>query len=501
MVRRTRTIITTIIIACLLPFAWTPAGMAADINGGRYPTANPVIRQAHARNINGKGVRIAVTDTAPVRDNPVLADADITYRLGRFTNLDGRPVQCRIGGRPLTASIAAGTDDRYWSHGTDMLSWIVGNGQGYRAGSYAPVGGAAKATILHITVSGQQVATGASQPCDARMLGDVIPAQGDDINMAVDWGARIINRSQDGSLDERDYQGYVNALRHGVIITAGRPNTTKPGLDDLTGDPRGLNTFPGVVMTNSVDADGRLSALSDTVDGNVAVVSYGVNVLGPVNDYTRDWLKPREGGTSTATAVLTSYLALAMQQWPKATGNQILQSLIRNTKTGKGRPVIDPERRRGFGEVDLNALLTVDPTQYKDVNPILEYQVKAAAHYPDKRNWYTQDCRTNPNGIGGAEDDPIPCEAGLVGREYERQQEAWKRVEQCRMDGGSDCMRYSATADQTNPDSTQSKEGTDSETGKEASSAGMGWVIGAGVGILITVVAIITSRRNRVGRG
>ena len=49
---------------------------------------------------------------------------------------------------------------------------------------------------------------------------------------------------------------------------------------------------------------------------------------------------------------------------------RIIQSLIRNTKSGKGKPVIDPERKRGFGEVDLNALLTVDPTQYKDVNPI-----------------------------------------------------------------------------------------------------------------------------------
>ena len=88
------------------------------------------------------------------------------------------------------------------------------------------------------------------------------------------------------------------------------------------------------------------------------------------------------GGTSTAAAVLSSYLALAMQKWPDATGNQIIQSLIRNTKSGKGKPVIDPERKRGFGEVDLNALLTVDPTQYKDVNPILEYQMKAAAPLP-----------------------------------------------------------------------------------------------------------------------
>ena len=45
---------------------------------------------------------------------------------------------------------------------------------------------------------------------------------------------------------------------------------------------------------------------------------------------------------------------------------------------------------------------------------------------------------------------------GSSGREYERQQAAWKKVEQCRSDGGSDCMQYSATntADGSNNNTT-----------------------------------------------
>ena len=276
-----------------------------------------------------------------------------------------------------------------------------------------------------------------------------------------------------------------------------------PGLDDLTGDPRSMETFPGVVMVNSVDESGNLASTSDVVDGNVAVLSYGMNVLDPVNPLSNVYNIAGNGGTSTAAAVLSSYLALAMQKWPDATGNQIIQSLIRNTKSGKGKPVIDPERKRGFGEVDLNALLTVDPTQYKDVNPILEYQMKAAAQYPDLKDWYTQDCKTNPDGVGTAADN-VPCEAGLIGREYERQQAAWKKVEQCRSDGGSDCMQYSATntADgETASTKTPGKSGS-SQTREGASHAStwLPYVIAGGVAVLaagVTIALIVAHRRRR----
>lgn len=102
-----------------------------------------------------------------------------------------------------------------------------------------------------------------------------------------------------------------------------------------------------MVMVNSVDESGNLASTSDVMDGNVAVLSYGMNVLGPVNPLSNVYNIAGNGGTSTAAAVLSSYLALAMQKWPDATGNQIIQSLIRNTKSGKGKPVIDPERKRG----------------------------------------------------------------------------------------------------------------------------------------------------------
>lgn len=487
-------------LACVLPCAWTPGAFAAD--DGRWPVANDVVAAAWKQGIDGSGVKVAVLDSQAVEDYPALKHASITYKLGRFHNVDDKTVECKVGGKPLTATIKSGEGGYYSSHGTDMLAWIVGDGSNYTSKWPGIMGAAPKADVLHIT-DGAVNAGPAVTPCDQKLAGDATSDSGADVKTAVDWDARILNRSQGGDLVSADYAGYVDALRHGVVMVGGRANDMNPGLDDLTGDPRSMETFPGVVMVNSVDESGNLASTSDVMDGNVAVLSYGMNVLGPVNPLSNVYNIAGNGGTSTAAAVLSSYLALAMQKWPDATGNQIIQSLIRNTKSGKGKPVIDPERKRGFGEVDLNALLTVDPTQYKDVNPILEYQMKAAAQYPDLKDWYTQDCKTNPDGVGTAADN-VPCEAGLIGREYERQQAAWKKVEQCRSDGGSDCMQYSATntADgEAASTKTPGKSGsTQTREGASHASTRLPYVIAGGVAVLaagVTIALIVAHRRRR----
>ncbi|WP_427777060.1 S8 family serine peptidase [Bifidobacterium bifidum] len=487
-------------LACVLPCAWTPGAFAAD--DGRWPVANDVVAAAWKQGIDGSGVKVAVLDSQAVEDYPALKHASITYKLGRFHNVDDKTVECKVGGKPLTATIKSGEGGYYSSHGTDMLAWIVGDGSNYTSKWPGIMGAAPKADVLHVT-DGAVNAGPAVTPCDQKLAGDATSDSGADVKTAVDWDARILNRSQGGDLVSADYAGYVDALRHGVVMVGGRANDMNPGLDDLTGDPRSMETFPGVVMVNSVDESGNLASTSDVMDGNVAVLSYGMNVLDPVNPLSNVYNIAGNGGTSTAAAVLSSYLALAMQKWPDATGNQIIQSLIRNTKSGKGKPVIDPERKRGFGEVDLNALLTVDPTQYKDVNPILEYQMKAAAQYPDLKDWYTQDCKTNPDGVGTAADN-VPCEAGLIGREYERQQAAWKKVEQCRSDGGSDCMQYSATntADgETASTKTPGKSGsTQTREGASHASTWLPYVIAGGVAVLaagVTIALIVAHRRRR----
>ena len=243
------------------------------------------------------------------------------------------------------------------------------------------------------------------------------------------------------------------------------------------------------------------------------ILSPGDQVLAPER-----WDKPDltvgAGGTSVGSAVLSGYLALAVQKWPDATGNQILQSLVRNTKGNEsGEAKLDPGHKRGYGQVDVARLLSVDPTQYPDVNPILEAQVTAASRLSDDRaKWYAQDCSKNPDGIGDVLDDslPVPCQAGEVGREYERQKAAWKKVEQCRSDGGSDCMRYSATA---TADETEGKSdgktmlpGTgDGKDGVKSSGIPVWvWLAAGGVGVFVVaggiVLAVVLSKRGKQGR-
>ena len=61
-------------------------------------------------------------------------------------------------------------------------------------------------------------------------------------------------------------------------------------------------------------------------------------------------------------------LALARQKWPEATTNQILQLLVH---TGLN-PNHDWNQYTGYGPIDGGLLVTTDPSQYPDENPLLQ---------------------------------------------------------------------------------------------------------------------------------
>lgn len=507
------------VLAASLLLVLSPSAYADDM-GGLWPVKDSAVVSAHEAGLDGSGVKIGMLDSRVVSDYPGLSDADanVEYRLGSFANATtDEPAKCLIEGVPLQKTVTSKEGNIYSSHGTFMLTWLVGNGKSWGA-SQGVTGLVPKSDVLFLTL-GEDISDGVSMPipCDGAAGPDIDK----DVSTAVDWGARIINMSNNGGIGDYGLDGMLKALRHGVIIVSGRSNDKETdaivngsSTDVMTGDPREWSSFPGVIRNNEVGPDGQIAGISDVADANVNILSPGDQVLHQrINSKI---ISVGTGGTSTGSVVLSGYLALTVQKWPDATGNQILQSLVRNTKgNDSGEAKLDPGHKRGYGQVDPGRLLTVDPTQYPDVNPILEAQVTTASKLSDDRSkWYTQDCSTNPDGVGSLLDSyPVFCQAGEIGREYERQKAAWKKVEQCRSDGGSDCMRYSATAtaDETEGKSDGKSDGRtvlpgtgDGKDGVKSSGVPVWvWLAAGGVGIAVVaggiVLAVVLSKRSKKG--
>ena len=405
------------VLAASLLLVLSPSAYADDM-GGLWPVKDSAVVSAHEAGLDGSGVKIGVLDTRVVSDYPGLSDADanVEYRLGSFVNATtDEPDECLIKGVPLQKTVTSEEGNIYSSHGTGMLTWLVGNGKSWDA-SQGVTGLVPKSDVLFLTI-GEDITDSISMntPCDGAAGSDIDK----DVSTAVDWGARIINMSNNGGVGDYGIDGMLKALRHGVIIVSGRSNDKETdaivngsSTDVMIGDPRERSSFPGVIRNNEVGPDGQIAGISDVADANVNILSPGDQVLR--QRINSKFISVDTGGTSTGSAVLSGYLALTVQKWPDATGNQILQSLVRNTKgNDSGEAKLDPEHKRGYGQVDVARLLTVDPTQYPDVNPILEAQVTTASKLSDDRSkWYTQDCSTNPDGVGSLLDDdsyPVFC--------------------------------------------------------------------------------------------
>lgn len=518
--RYTRRLIGAAVTVVMAGAVCTPVAMAddADSSASYWYVDNMGVRDAWKQDITGKGVKVAVIDSQVVSDYPGFADANISYKAVLENGLASCTAQTKRGTGILKASdssLKAGERGIYATHGTEMVARIVGNGAGYD-GSPGIIGVAPGAEI-----------TAYADGVDSGLGGSAMDkkCKDDEGNIAANslltlsevirHDYRIINMSFGTTIDiTADFvAAYVSALRKGIILVSGRDNDTDPGTNDFVGMPLNNSYFPGEITVNSINPDGSLSSTSDVMDGNVAILSPGTNMpVYPWGD-SKD-AEVGDGGTSSATAILSGYLALVLQKWPKATGNQVLQSLIRNTKGNEsGEPRLDPEHKRGFGEVDVAKLLSVDPTQYPDINPLLAWAYETSEKHEETRGMYTDHSDWKDGAYG--ESDPfspdgekisVTKNTDLVGREYERQQAAWKKVEQCKADGGSDCMKYSATNTADKADGKDSGKSVLPDTG---GSKLLGvplwvWLATGGVGIAAVaggiVLAVVLSKRGKQGR-
>lgn len=509
-VRKVRGVLSALaaVLACV--GLCVPSAVASD--GVDWRVDGMGVRDAWAQGITGKGVKVAVLDDPIVSDYPALAGADVSYKLMTESN---QPCHRKSDPSQTTSADDPTLDSSSGfviTHGTSVVSLIVGNGNGWDGGAgIQGIAPDASVTAYMVFYQREGRLGGGADICvdDA---GKGVDLDKPSIRDAVSSGARIINMSYVDDIGDpsgvRD--DILYALRHGVVVVSARDNSVRAGMYDLVGEPGMNNYFPGEVTMNAVDSAGNLQESSDVMDGNVSVLSPGVGVPSYRSTDSRE-MDLTGGGTSTAAANLSAYLALVMQKWPDATGNQILQSLVRNTKgNASGGPKLDPEHKRGFGIVDPGKLLSVDPAQYPDVNPLLEWAVKTSGEHEETKGMYEYPSPLGEHGVADTgefspDGDTVMYtpDTALVGRELQRQQAAWEKVESCRADGGSDCMKYSATA---TADEEDGKVAGDMASDASGSSVVPSWVVPvvlAGAGVLVlagVVLAVVLARGMRRAR-
>ena len=299
----------------------------------------------------GSGVTIAVLDGVFAPSAPSLVGANVT---------PPRPNAC-VGADGSTAVTA--TTPRA-NHATQMVAMIAGQG-----GANVPLGVAPSAKVLVYNV-GIGTDTDTVLACkDGRTADQVTGAA---ITDAVAQGARIISMSFSGQGSQPATETAIQfGERKGVVFVASTEDAA-----NVTGSRlREPAAFNGVVVVNGIDQNGAIvpnSATGDP-DGPLVVAS------APGKGLTLGGYQPGQGwnattyigGSSPATAFVAGALAVTASKWPNATGNQLIQSLARNTGGEEHNLEARALDGYGYGVVSVTSMVAHDPSKYPDVNPTL----------------------------------------------------------------------------------------------------------------------------------
>lgn len=328
----------------------------------------------HDQGLTGSGVKIAVVDSQINPDLPVFAETDLTVSAEALC----------VGEEPATSEVNDNS-----RHGSTVTALLIGNGQG-PAGIRGIVPDASvtfygygntdhKAETSQCEVPEDvALAAAATDPNPdtrdyyAQGIGDpggYLGSWGWAVERAVADGADIMTTSVGATSYPGDSVAVARALEAGVIILAATPNNTK----DYLLLPW---SYRGVVGVSAMDADGVIQ--TDSVYGvpmvieATTVTAAGVRFssLGAPGGTWED--SNSTTGSSLATPLVAGMLALVSEKYPAATSNQLLQSLVINTGVDDHPLQRDTTNGYGYGFASPNHMLRVDPTQYDDVNPLLD---------------------------------------------------------------------------------------------------------------------------------
>lgn len=297
---------------------------------------------------DGAGVHVAVIDGQFNSDIPTLQGADLTIAPSICYDESG-------------ALAPAETDSMGAAHGTNSVSLIAGSGAGY-PGQTGVRGAAPRATITAYSTGYEPTTTiGGDNEClDAD--GVSFGAVDERFEEALDDGADIIS-IQIGS-SSVDSALVARAMREGVIVLQGLDNR------QLGTETIGLASMNGVVGVQAIDAYGDPLNGAGSTDLSTDVAAPGVGMTAQGGPGATSWEEQTiQRGTSNATPFTAGVLAAVWSKYPEATGNQIIQSLIRNT--GLEDHELARDDSLGYGILSLRHMLQEDPAQYDDVNPLI----------------------------------------------------------------------------------------------------------------------------------
>lgn len=325
--------------------------------------------QVKAKGITGKGVKIALIGGLVDTSAPELAGASI---------IDQSPCKFDPVAQTLTRP-------------TVMASVLVSQSYGVAPGATLMTYGLAGS---HYDTSGECVDSDGNPKFPLRNL----------IHQAIDDGAQLIvisspyvDEEAEGDLSIfdleakrimfRNRQG-LNQWAVAHAMAKGVPIVASVGDEPQDATDYSYSALSGVVGVSAIAPDGQLTARSSW--GQVVTASYGANVN--VRVYP-DKNVEKMDCSSCASAITTGFLALAREKWPQATGNQLLQLLVR---TG-ANPGNSWNERTGFGPTNLDAMLSTDPTQFPDENPL-----------PDKTKLGKDAKGSTGSGFGSSEGGSLP---------------------------------------------------------------------------------------------
>ena len=282
------------------------------------------LSEARNMGLRGKGVTIALIDGEVDTTAPELAKTNITDKT------------------PCT--VTSSTQSR--THGTAMASIIASDAYGV----------APDATILSYRMSFTAQGDTSGDDC-----GDAFGVRKDTyaslMNHAMNDGATVINMSV-SSDEQQDFLKWAvaRAISQGVIVVGAAGNSGR------NSDALALSWWSSVVGVGAIDTQGKVIDSSSSGKG---LVSAAVGTA-TVRDYSTG-ANTVVTGTSVSTALVSGFVALARQQWPQATSNQLLQLLV-HTGTNPNHTWND---RTGYGPADPGAMVNTDPSQYPDENPLM----------------------------------------------------------------------------------------------------------------------------------